>query len=486
MSLSTIIVALCQMLSLIILTRYLSRADFGIVAIVSMILGVIHTLSDLGFSAAVMHERNISEKEFSSLYWIQLFIYSLMYVISILLSPLISVFYSEPSLTYLIPISLSALIFMGIGVLYNTMLQKNKEFKIIAIRNIVASVISLCTAVLLAIGGGGVYSLILSVLLQTIIVNIWNFLSGRRYIKLQYFISVRKTLPLVKMGLYLTGTQLVDYIASKFDIIIIGKLLGTENLGVYNLVKELVQKVVSLVNTIANKVALPYLADLQDDKTRIGALYCSFIHKISLINFPICVFLGSLSSLIIPILYSDNYLDAIPLLTVLAIWGMLVSIGNPINNIVIAVGRTDLSFKYTIIRVMFTIPVLILASFYNIFVVALATLGCELVMSVVSWYMELWKTISLRFQSFFSVFTLNLVVSTLTIVLVNYFILHSFLTDMNHYACLVVGSIITIIVFFFLTCLFNKSYIKEIYRMYHQVLFKKGAVKKGNESINSL
>ena len=407
MSASTAVVALFQILSLVVLTRFLTKSEFGIVAIVTMVLGIVHTMADLGFSAVVMHKSNLSEKEFSSLYWIQLILFVIIYLISVVIAPLIASFYNEQSLSYLIPISLSALIFMGIGMLYNTMLQKNKEFKTLAIRNIAASSSSFVLAVILAVLGFGVYSLILSTLFQTAVLHLWNFFSGIKYIKVKRYISYVEVKPLIQIGLYQTGTQLIDYISSKLDIIIIGKLLGADLLGVYNLVKELVVKVYSLLNSIANKVALPYFAEMQKDHGRLGQTYSSFISKISLINFPLCILLGSLSPYLLICLYGDGYSSTnyespfMGLLTIMAIWGMLASVGNPINNIIVSVGRTDLSFKFVIIRLIITTPILTLAAKYGIILTALATVACESITLIVSWYMELWKTFQVFFLCFY-------------------------------------------------------------------------------------
>lgn len=460
MSMSTGAVAFFQLLSLVVLTRFLSKSEFGVVAIVNMVLGIVHTMADLGFSAVVMHKSNLSEKEFSSLYWIQLILFSVMFLVSIAISPLIANYYNEPSLSYLIPISLSALVFMGIGMLYNTMLQKNKEFRTLAIRNIIASSTSFIIALLLAIWGFGVFSLILSTLFQTAFLHLWNFFSGIKYIRVQRYISLKEVKPLIKIGLYQTGTQLIDYISSKLDILIIGKILGVDLLGVYNLVKELVVKVYALLNSIANKVALPYFAEMQNNFEQLGKAYCSFIKRLSLFNFPLCVLLGSLSPYLLVCLYGDNYVDAVPILTVMAVWGMLASVGNPINNIIVSVGRTDLSFKYVIIRLIITIPILSIAAYYGLMATAIATVLCEAITLIASWYMELWKTISLKFKPFFSVFIFDLLISIIVIIVVNFVI--ASIPHMQKYVGLVISSMITVGVYVVFSIVFRKNNLTEM------------------------
>ena len=89
----------------------------------------------------------------------------------------------------------------------------------------------------MAIMGCGVYTLVLSTLFATAFLSVWNFVLGQKHIRLQFYCSVKEILPLIKIGLYQTGTQIVDYLCTKLDVLIIGKLLGMEVLGLYNFVQ---------------------------------------------------------------------------------------------------------------------------------------------------------------------------------------------------------------------------------------------------------
>lgn len=116
-------------------------------------------------------------------------------------------------------------VFTAFGKLYEAVLQKNFQFKIIAVRNITSNILSLLLAVVMAIMGCGIYTLVFSTLFGTLILAIWNFIIGQKHIKLQFHCSIREISPLVKIGLYQTGTSIVDYFCSKLDVLIIGKCL---------------------------------------------------------------------------------------------------------------------------------------------------------------------------------------------------------------------------------------------------------------------
>ena len=398
---STIITASIQVLRLSILTRFLDKSDFGIVAILTFVLGLTNTFADLGFSAAIMHKQDISRNEFSSLYWIQFVFFTVLFVIFCFLSPFISLFYAEESITYLLPIVLLDLIFNGVGRLYDTLLQKNFQFRLIALRNIISSIISIFVALLLAIWGCGIYSLIFSTLFNTIVFNIWNFISGQKLIRLKFKIDFRESFALAKIGLFQTGTQIIDYIAAKFDILIIGKFLGTENLGIYNLAKELVMKVILLINSIANKVILPIFSKVQNDPETLRNTYCKVLTILSSVNFPISVIISVLSPQIVAVLYGKGYEDVGLLMSILSLWSLFLCIGNPVGSIAIATGKTNLSFYYTLVRFFLTIPILLLASMFDIKIVAWSNVLMAVIMFFVAWRMLLRKMIGLSLKRYY-------------------------------------------------------------------------------------
>lgn len=253
-SISTVVTVLSQFARLMILTRFLEKSDFGLVSIVNTVIGLCITFTDLGFASAIMYKKDITQKEYSTLFWMQLLIFGVLYLILWGLSPFVATFYEEPQLTILIPIAALSVLFQAFGKLYDTVLQKNYQFKTIAFRNISTNIFSLFVAVVLALNGFGVYSLIFSTLIYAIILNAWNFMSGIRVQKLIFYCNPKSVIELLKIGVFQTGTRILDFISNKIDVMIIGKLLGTEILGMYDLAKNLVNTLVDLIRTVVSKV----------------------------------------------------------------------------------------------------------------------------------------------------------------------------------------------------------------------------------------
>ena len=409
-TLSTLITNAVGIIKLSILTRLLEKSEFGLMAILSMVLEVVVTFSNLGFATAIMHKQDLTHKEFCSLYWIQFIVFGFCYLIIVSVAYPISLFYEEPQLLYMLPLAGLGIIFNSVGNFYSTVFQKNMNFKFLSTRNIIASLFSLIIAVVLAFNGFGVLSLVLSDLLNALIFNIWNFIYGQKYFKMRFFVSFKLVKPLVKIGLYQTGTQFLDLLSSRIDIFIISKFLGTEILGMYNIAKSLVLKVVTIINGITNTVSLPYFSKIQGDESLLRKNYLKVLNLLSHIDFPICVVIGSMSCFIVPVLYGESYNDIIPVVSILSIWSMLCCVGNPVGNIIKATGQTKQSFKYTIIRMFIVFPCVLISSQYGMIWVAVFQIISSVIASFVLWHIELWQTIRLKLKDYINSFIIKFII----------------------------------------------------------------------------
>lgn len=468
---STVCNAIVQILRVSILARFLEKSDFGIVAIVTLIFGLVETFGDLGFSTAIMHKKDINEKEFSSLFWMQLFLFVGIYIVSCLFTGVISDYYREPALLHALPVALSGLIFYATGKLYDTVLQKQFQFKIIAIRNIIAALISLVIAVVLAVYGAGLYSLIISTLMQTLIVNVWNFAAGFKHYRLKLYFNFKEVLPLIKIGIYQTGTQIIDYLASRLDILLIGKFLGSETLGIYNLAKDLLTRVFVLINSIANKVALPVFSYMQDDNQQLRDNYCRLIKALSFVTLPFLTMIGALSAPLVIILYGSKFSDVIPLMSLLAISYLLSCIGNPVGNIITAKGRTDISLLYTIIRLAIGIPIVWIAASMGAIELAVGQIIFGILGGLLSWYLELWKIIGLRLSQYLKSFIIPLTISIVVIVAGYFFVKFNVFSLEYPVYQLIVYAIPIFVLYAILQLIFNRKQVVANFALLKRMIF---------------
>ena len=439
-SVSTAVTLLATFGRVMILTRFLEKSDFGVVSIINMVIALCLTFTDLGFASVIMYKQRLTDREFSSLYWIQLLLFSGIYIILWILSPWVSSFYNEPLLATLIPIASLSVLFQAVGKLHDSVLQKQYRFKSLAFRNIISNLVSLVLAGWMAWKGYGIYSLIYSTLCQAVILNLWNFVSGYKIQRVIFAFDWNDTLPLMKIGAYQTGTRILDFFSGKLDVMIIGKLLGTEALGVYDLAKELVFKFVDFIRTVVAKVALPILSNNNSDDDSVKRKFLMITKTVALLCIPICITIAVFSKDVVHIVYGEKYLEMSPLVSIFSLVTIITSISCFFDMLGIAKGRTDLNFMNTVYRIIITTPIIFLCSHWSITAVALGQLVATVVMAIIFWNVVVRKTYPMSLRLYLSQFNRLLyvmcIIGAIVYIVMNYVDILQFVDNRIVHMCL--------------------------------------------------
>lgn len=390
-TLSTIVLAVTAILKISILTRYLDKVDFGLMALITFILGFMDLFNDMGISSAILHKQKISKQEYASLYWFNILFSLFLFILLFLIAPIVASYYEQPMLRSLIPLLGLNIIFSGIGRQFKVREQKELSFQIIGIIDIVSALLSLIAAVYLAMKGYGIYSLIYSVLLQSGFANIWLLTRGLRKEKLLIRLNFGETRPFLKIGMYQVGGQVVNYFNRDFDILMIGKLFSPDILGGYSLAKQLVMRPMQVLNPIISTVASPTLAKFQHNKMELKKHYLKLINIISTINIPAYFILIIFAPSIIELLYGKGFDEIVILVRILSLYMIIRTVNSPVGSLVIATGRTDIEFYWNVFSLLITPVFIYVGSLYG---VVGATVGITLSMAVL--FIPAWKLMVFR------------------------------------------------------------------------------------------
>ncbi len=384
-TISTVISALAVMLKLIVLSRYLEKSDFGLMAYVTIVLGFATLFMDMGFTSAILHKENITKNEYSSLFWLNVFFTLFLFFIVVLISPLVSSFYNEPELNVLIPLTATSLLMSSVGRQFKTILLKELKFKAISIVESVSIILSIFIAVYLAINDYGVYSLVYSTLFQFFISNLIFFIMGMKTTGLMFHFVYSETKEFLKIGMYQVGGQVINYFNKELDVLILGKLLGSEVVGGYSLAKQLVYKPIQTINPIFTRVASPVLAKYQYAPELLKKHYLKLVSVISSVNWPIYLLLIIFAPIAVEIMYGTKNIDIVPLVRILCLYMFIRSISNPIGSLIIATGRTDLEFKWQVITLIVTPIFVFIGAQHSIIMASISVTLSMVVLFVPSW-----------------------------------------------------------------------------------------------------
>lgn len=464
-SLSNIVVAMLQLLQISVLARYLAPEDFGLMALATVVIGFSRIFSDMGVSNAIIHHQNTSHEQLSSLYWLNIAVGVCLFLLVSIASPWISLFYDEPRLTELLIILSSSFIILAIGNQYRVLFQKDLQFNLMAKIEIVAAVGAFVVAVVCAIAGFGVYSLVNATLTSTIIASVLYLFFGISTHRPSFVFRYDETKKYLGFGMYQTGQSTLNYFNSQFDVILIGKLLGAEALGIYSLVKQLAMRPVQVINPVVTKVAFPLMSKIQDDTVRLKQGYFKIVAMLSFVNLPIYGAIILLAPEIVHIMFGEGWNDSVIIVQILSLAFAIVAIGNPIGSLLMAKGKANWGFYWNLAQIFIVPFVVYFASIFGLSAVSWSIVGLKLFFMILAYPFMIKPLLDAKISDYIFSFLPSMLITSLAFVLIYYLPID---ID-NTLGELLILSLLYGLLYTAISMVFNKQITKELI-----LLVKKG------------
>lgn len=331
----------------IFLARILSPSTFGIIGMITVFSNFAILFIDLGFSAALIQKKEVTEAHFSSVFWLNVAIGIVMYFLFYIGAPFISAFYNQPELTLLIRVICLSFIVTSFSSIQANLLIKNLEFKKKVIINWIAMSIGYLIAFILAYKGYGVWALVVMTLATSILNSILYWIVSS-WTPLLIF-DWKKIKELSHYGLNFLGDTSINYWSRNYDNFIIAKVLGSNDLGIYSRAYSLMLLPLRNITTIVTKVMFPAFSQKQDDLVVLKKYYLNIILYIALITFPIMIGLSLVSTEFVLLFFGRKWMAMVPVLSILSGLGAIQSIISLNGLIYNSLGKTNIAFKVSLI-----------------------------------------------------------------------------------------------------------------------------------------
>lgn len=338
---------LIQVASTVVLARLLSPADFGLVAMVTAIVGVADLVRDFGLTGAIIQAKKLSERMWMSVMWLSVALGIGLMALIAASAPLIAWIYDEERLVVLTLAIAPILLINGLAMPMQARVQRDLRFGTLASIDVVSMLCGVAVGIGTAFIGWGVWSLVaMNAAAQLYrLVALWvasrpRF--GRPHI-------AKEVLPLVTTGGSIFGVQLLNYAAKNADNVIIGAQLGPATLGQYSRAYALYLLPMQQLNGTLGRVALPVLSKLQDDGERYRRYISGALMVIGYLTIPVYAVAAAVSAPLIAILLGPGWEQAATLFSLLAIAGVAQSIGSVLGWLYITLGRAHRQLVYYLV-----------------------------------------------------------------------------------------------------------------------------------------
>lgn len=352
LSISTAATICFQFIQLIVLTKLLSPADFGLMAMVMVVIGFAQVYTDMGIGNAIIYRQDTTKEQLSSLYWLNIVAGIIVFIIVFLLNPLVVNFYNQPKLKEILFFTSFIFLIIPFGQQFQILMQKELKFKVIALIEVLGGFSSMVSSVILAIFGFGIYALVVASVFAASVRTICFVIYGCFHWRPTLHFSRKDLQGYLSFGLYQVGEKAINYLGVNIDSLLIGKFLGPTTLGIYNLASQIISYPVQRINPILTRVAFPIFAKKQNDNIALSDGYIAMSRALAMISFPLLTTLIGLAPVIIPIMCGQKWNDLIPIVQILAVVGMLKVIGNPSGAALLAKGKANVGFYWNIFAII--------------------------------------------------------------------------------------------------------------------------------------
>ena len=332
----------------IVLARLLTPDDFGCIGMLAIFIVLSQTFIDGGFGAALVQKKNPTEEDYSTIFYWNIIVAVLLYALLFVTAPLIADFYRIPLLTDILRVQGISLIISSFYIIQTNRLIKQLNFKTLSLVTVIATLIGTLIAILMAYQGWGVWSLVAKEMITVLVtvVLLWYLCKWRPLLRFS-FVSLKS---LFSFGSMILLASLTNRLYENIQGLIIGRAFSAKDLGYYTQAKKIEEIPVNTFSDVVTQVTFPVYASIADQKEYLKGMIRKNVKVVNFLAFGVMTLLMVISEPIFIILFTDKWLDSIPLFQVLCIAGMLVPLNNVNTQLFKGVGRSDIFFMLQFVK----------------------------------------------------------------------------------------------------------------------------------------
>lgn len=335
----------------LILARLLSPADFGVIGILIIFISLSKKITDGGLAASLIRTKEVSERDFSTVFYFNLLVSLVLYLSLFLAAPFIAVFFKMELIEDLLRVFGITIVISAFTITQSVKLNKALNFKTQFKILLPSLIISAIVSIVAAYSGMGVWSLVIKEIIFAFVASIqlWFY---SKWTPLFVFdkLAFKKHFG---YGYKLVITDLISQFFNDSYKAIIGKSFSTAQLGYFTRAKSMEELPNQVVFNTVNRVLFPMLSQVQDDADRLKKLYGQIIKLVTFLVTPLLMLLYLVAEPLFVFLLTDKWLPAVPYFKILILAGMIAPLQPYLLNICKVKGRSDLVLKLSVVEYVF-------------------------------------------------------------------------------------------------------------------------------------
>lgn len=339
---------LIQFISGIILARLLTPYDYGCIGMLMIFMVLAEVFIDGGFGSALIQKKRPTQEDYSTIFFWNLGMAVLLYLILYFSAPAIARFYNIPLLCDVLRVQGVILFIYAFNIVQRNQLQKKLNFKVLSIVTISTSIISLTITILMAYHGFGVWSLVAQHILTALIPAFvfWFYIKWRP----KLIFSIQSFKELFSFGFYMFLTHLLNRFGQQIQGLLIGRFYNANTMGYFSKAHSTERIASTSISSVMTQVTYPLYAEVQDNKEKLTNMIRRITMTLSYVTFPLMFILLLCAKPIFVLLYSDRWIQSVPYFQVLCIAGLAGCLHSVNLQPIAAIGKSKKMFFWTVVK----------------------------------------------------------------------------------------------------------------------------------------
>jgi len=346
-AIGTVLTKLFRLGALFFVLKFISRDELGIAQTAITVFSILQSLTELGLGASVIQAKAPTRAQLESLFWLALITSLGLYVILFFGAGLLASFYDQPALEPLIRVQGLGVVLFALYFIPKALLIRELRFGRVTFADNVAGALSGVTMIVLAHAGLGIWAIIVG----EIGVRAFELLAyqAMRPWFARWRLQLADIRGMISFGLYTTGSRFLYRFYSESDYLVLGKVLNQGATGLYAFAFRTVDDITKTLVGVVSQVAFPAFARLQHDRPELLRYLYGMCRGATIFIGIVCAVLFAHTGDLLAALGMQQWLDAVPLVRMFAVIGLLRSVLPILPQVLNALGHSRLVLIYSLV-----------------------------------------------------------------------------------------------------------------------------------------
>lgn len=332
----------------IILARLLMPEDYGAIGMLAIFMSLAEVFIDAGFGSALIQKKNPTQEDYSTVFYFNIGMSLVLYLLLFFCAPAISNFYRMPILCKILRVQGLILFIYAFNIIQRNQIRKNLQFKKLSSITIITSIISLIVTVIMAYSGCGVWSLVVQNFIAALIPCVFFWITTQWRPSFEFsWISFRE---LFGFGSYMFLTSLLTTFTQRISGLLVGRWYNPATMGYYTKASTTSQYATLSVSGVMIQTTYPLYAAVQDDKQRLINMVKRITSTLAYISIPMLCILILIAKPLFVLLYSERWLACVPYFQILCFGGIAGCLLSVNQQTIAAIGKSRAFFVWTVVK----------------------------------------------------------------------------------------------------------------------------------------